>query len=99
MDTRDGVKVTTYSGNARARVDKLKIDGDAISIFGDAALPSRIEASGDPLKFSFADRFSGTARKVTVLVQELKLTLIDYVITDSSGNRMKGKTATFELDH
>jgi lipopolysaccharide export system protein LptA len=97
MDSRDGVNVTTYSGNAKAQISKLTVDGDTISIYGDDALPSKIVASGDPLKFSFADKFSGTAQKVVLLVQELKLTLVDYIITDSSGNRMKGKTATFEL--
>lgn len=97
-DSRNGV--TTYRGNAKAEISSLLIEADTISIFGDGGQPSRIEASGNPLKFrqrASAAGLSGTAKKITFLVPELKLILIDYAIADPSGNNMKGKKATFVL--
>lgn len=99
--SRDGVSVTTYSGNARARVSDLLIEADTISIFGGDGLPSRVEATGNPVTFhqqASSRKLSGSAQKVVFLVSELKLTLIDYVITDPSGNNMKGRKATFVLN-
>jgi lipopolysaccharide transport protein LptA len=101
-DSGDGV--TTYEGNAKARVLDLLVEAQTITIFrkNDAPLPSRIEASGSPVKFSreaHLDSLSGTARKIILQVPELKLTLIDYTISDPSGNTMKGKQAVFVLDH
>ena len=92
--------VTTYQGNARAEVLNLAIEADTISIFGGGTLPSKIEASGSPLTFhreSPNGELSGTAHKIIFLVPDLNLTLIDYVITDPHGNKMKGKKATFAL--
>lgn len=102
VDSRNGV--TTYEGNATVRVLDLLIEAQTISIFrktGDS-LPVRIEASGKPLKFSrqvSGDNLSGTARKVIFQVPELKLTLLDYAVSDPSGNTMRGKRAIFVLDH
>jgi len=98
VDSHNGV--TTYKGNVKVEVSNLVIEADTISIFGDGALPSRIEANGNPLRFrreAPADNLSGTAQKIIFSVPELKLTLIDYVVTDPSGNSMKGKQATFVL--
>ncbi|MGA8259477.1 MAG: LptA/OstA family protein [Arenicellales bacterium] len=102
VDSRNGV--TTYEGNAKVRVLDLLIEAETISIFrkNGAQLPTRIEATGKPLKFSrqaSGDKLSGTARKVIFQVPELKLTLIDYTISDPSGNTMKGRQAVFVLDH
>jgi lipopolysaccharide transport protein LptA len=92
---------TTYEGNARAEIAGLVIEADRIIIFGDASLPSRIEASGNPLEFrqqGSAGDLSGTAHEAVLSVSELKLTLIDYVIADPDGNSMKGRKATFVLE-
>lgn len=97
-DSSNGV--TTYQGNAKARVADLVIEAETISISHDNGLPSRIEASGDPLKFrqlSSADNLHGTAQRIVFVVPELKLTLIDYVVTDPDGNNMKGKKASIVL--
>lgn len=97
-DSRDGV--TIYEGHAEARVLNVVFEAHTISILRDKGLPSRIEASGNPVEFhqqASSDSLSGTARKITFLVPELKLTLIDYDVTDPSGNRLKGKKAIFEL--
>lgn len=96
-----GNDVTTYQGNAKAEVADLVIEADTISISHDNGLPSRIEASGDPLKFhrqASDDQFNGTAQRIIFVVPELKLTLIDYIIADPSGNNMKGKKASIVLD-
>lgn len=102
----DGVRkdssngVTTYEGNARAELSNLAIEADTISIFRDNGLPTRVEASGDPLKFrhqASADNVSGTAKRIIFLVPELKLTLIDYVIADPAGNKIKGDKASIVL--
>ncbi|MDZ7839558.1 MAG: LptA/OstA family protein [Gammaproteobacteria bacterium] len=94
--------VTTYEGDARAEVLDLVIEAETIAIFGADGSPSRIEASGSPLRFhrrQSTDDFSGTAARIVFVLPELKLTLSDYVIRDPSGNNMKGGKATFVLDH
>lgn len=93
--------VTTYEGDARAEVLDLVIEAETISITGRDGSPSRIEASGSPLRFhrrQSTDGFSGTAARIVFSLPELKLTLTDYVIEDASGNNMKGGKATFVLD-
>ncbi len=96
-----GSNVTTYEGDARAEVLDLVIEAETISITGTDGSPSRIEASGNPLRFhrrQSTDDFSGTAARVVFALPELKLTLTDYTVRDSSGNKMKGRSATFVLD-
>ncbi len=88
----------TYAGNARVVVANLVIQADSISIVNQNGLPAKITASGDPIRLQEQVRktsFNGTARQVTFLLAELKLTLIDYSITDQAGNSMKGKKASF----
>jgi len=60
-------------------------------------LPSRLKVGNHPSTFSFAGTFSGTAQKVTLQVQTLKLPFIDYV-THRLVREMKGETGAFELD-
>lgn len=96
-----GGNVTTYEGDARAEVLDLVIEAETISITGTDGSPSRIEASGSPLRFhrrQSTDDFNGTAARIVFSLPELELTLTDYVIRDSSGNNMKGGKATFVLD-
>lgn len=98
VDNDNGVK--TYSGKATVVVANLIIEADSISIFGLDGIPSKIEAKGNPISFReqvAKQNFNGTAREVTFVVSELKLTLSDYSITDPSGNNMKGKKASFVL--
>ena len=91
----------TYKGNARVIVSNLIIEADSISIVKHlSGLPSKIMASGDPIRFQEKkpkNNINGTAREVTFVVAELKLTLTDYSITDPKGNNMKGKKASFIL--
>lgn len=96
-----GSNVTTYEGNARAEVLDLVIEAESISVTGTDGSPSRIEASGSPLRFhrrQSTDELSGTAARIIFALPESKLTLTDYVIKDPSGNNMKGGKATFVLD-
>ena len=92
--------VTTYKGNATVTVANLIIEADSIVITSLNGLPSKIEATGDPIKFyeqTPKQNISGTATGVSFDVAELKLTLIEYSILDPSGNSMKGKKASFVL--
>lgn len=98
VDSSNGV--TTYEGNAEAEISNLVIEAGTIAIFHDNGSPSRVEASGNPLKFrqrASSDTISGTARQIMFSVPELKLTLFDYVIADPAGNNMKGEKASFVL--
>ena len=88
----------TYAGNARVVVANLIIEADSISIIKHNGLPAKITASGDPIRLQEQvprKNFSGTAKQMTFLLMEFKLTLIDYSITDQTGNNMKGKKASF----
>lgn len=90
----------TYQGNAKAVVSNLIIEADTISIVSRNGLPSKITASGDPIRFQekvSKHNINGTAQEVTFVLAEFKLTLINYSITDPSGNNMKGKKASFIL--
>lgn len=94
--------VTTYEGHAKVKILNLSIRARTISIFTDKGRLSKVEASGNPITFSqngSAHSLSGTARKVTFEVPQLKLTLLDYRITDPEGNTMKGKKGVFLLKH
>jgi len=98
IDSTTGV--TTYNGNARVTVANLIIEAETISITMQNGLPSKIVASGTPIKFHEQvpeKNINGTATGVTFDVAELKLTLLEYSILDPSGNRMKGKKASFVL--
>lgn len=100
VTTDDAAGVTTYTGQARARIADLVIEADTIEVFHGDDLPSRLEASGEPLKFhrqASSGDLSGTARQMIFSVADMKLTLIDYVVTDPSGNSMKGGKASFVL--
>lgn len=92
---------TTYVGNARAEISNLVIEADTIAVFRDNGLPSRVEASGSPIRFeqqASSGSLAGTAQQIILSVPELKLTLIDYAISDTDGNSMKGREATFVLE-
>ena len=95
----DEVKGTiTYAGNARVVVANLIIEADSITIVKHNGLPAKITASGNPIMVQEQiprKNFSGTAKQMTFLLMEFKLTLIDYSITDQTGNNMKGKKASF----
>ena len=97
----DESNTITYKGNARVVVSNLIIEADSISIVKlQSGFPSKITASGDPIRFQEKEpknNINGTAKEVTFIVAELKLTLIDYSITDPTGNNMKGKKASFIL--
>lgn len=98
VDNNKGV--TTYEGNARAEVSHVVIEAETITVFHANGLPSRLEASGNPLKFrhqASSKNLSGTAQQLIFSVPELKLTLIDYVVADPEGNTMKGGKASFVL--
>lgn len=98
VDDKNGTVI--YKGNARAIVSNLIIEADSISIVKQNGLPSIISARGDPIRFQEKvprHNINGTAREVTFSVTELKLTLIEYSITDPTGNNMKGKKASFIL--
>lgn len=98
VDESEGV--TTYQGNARAKVANLVIEADTILVFRDRDTPTRVEASGSPLKFhqkSSSDSLSGTAQQIVFSIAELKLTLLDYSFADATGNKMSGQKATFVL--
>ncbi len=100
VDFDDATGTTVYRGNARVVVANLVIEADAISITDGGGLPSKIAAEGSPIRFRELEpkqNISGTATAVTFLVNELKLTLVDYSIVDPSGNRMQGKKASFVL--
>ena len=89
-----------YKGNARVVVSNLVIEADSISIFKQDGLPSKITAVGSPIKFHERvprQHINGTAKQVTFIVPELKLTVIEYSIKDPTGNNMKGKKASFIL--
>lgn len=95
-----GSNITTYEGSARAEILDLVIEADTISIAGDNGIPTRIEANGSPIRFhrrGSGENLNGTAQRITFSVADLKLTLIDYVVTDPKGNNMKGGKATFVL--
>ena len=100
VDAENGT--TTYKGNARVIVSNLIIEADSISILmHESGLPAKITASGDPIRFQEKKprrNIRGTAKEVTFVVAELKLTLIDYAITDPDGNNMKGKKASFIME-
>lgn len=92
--------VTTYEGNARAEISGVVIEAETITVVHGNGLPSRLEASGDPLKFhhqASSDSLSGTAQQLIFSVPDLKLTLVDYVVADPQGNTMKGRQASFVL--
>lgn len=96
----DNEGVTTYKGNAKAEVSNLVIEADTIRVFHDNDSPVKVEASGSPLKFhqkSSSDSFSGTARRIIFSLAELKLTLLDYSLSDPAGNKMRGQKASFVL--
>lgn len=91
---------TAYMGNARVVVANLFIEADSITIARRDGLPSRITASGSPIRFGERvpkQNINGTAREMVFDVPELKLSLVDYSIVDPSGNTMKGKKASFVL--
>ena len=92
--------VTSYQGNARVEVANLIIEADTISILEQNGFPARIEASGNPIEFreqTPRKNISGSAREVVFDVSELKLTLTEYSIIDSTGNNMKGKKISIVL--
>lgn len=92
--------VTTYEGNARAEVAGVVVQAETITIVHGDGLPSRLEASGDPLKFrrqASSNSLSGSAEQLIFSVPDLKLTLIEYVVADPEGNTMKGRQASFVL--
>lgn len=92
--------VTTYEGNVSAEISSVEIEAATITVFHGDGLPSRLEASGDPLKFrhqASSNSLRGTARQMVFSVPDLKLTLIDYVVADPEGNTMKGGKASFVL--
>lgn len=98
VDNNQGV--TTYEGSASAEVSGVVIEAATITVFHGDGLPSRLEASGDPVKFrhqASSNSLSGTARQMVFSVSDLKLTLIDYVVADPEGNTMKGGKASFVL--
>lgn len=100
IQTDNNNNTITYKGNAKVVVSNLVIQADVISIFKQNGLPSKITAVGNPIKFHEQvpkQHINGTAQQVTFVVSELKLTLIEYSITDPSGNNMKGKKASFVL--
>ena len=92
--------ITTYRGNAEVIVANMVIQADKISITATGGLPSKIEATGAPIKFHEQvpeKDISGTAQAVSFDVADLRLTLTEYSITDPSGNNMKGKKISFIL--
>ena len=92
--------VTTYRGNAEVIVANMIIQADEIAITAPGGIPSKIEATGSPIKFheQVPDKnIQGTAREVSFDVAELRLTVIEYSITDPAGNNMKGKKISFIL--
>ena len=89
-----------YRGNAKVVFSNLVIQADSISIFKQNGFPSKITAVGNPIKFYEKvpkQHINGTAKEATFSVPELKLTVIEYSITDPNGNNMKGKKASFVL--
>ena len=87
-----------YQGNAKVVFSNLVLEADSISIFKHNGFPSKITAVGNPIKFHEKvpkQHINGTAKKATFFVPELKLTVIEYSITDPTGNNMKGKKASF----
>lgn len=96
----DSSGTVTYAGNAKVIVSNVVIEADSISIVKQNGLPLRIEAHGNPIRFQEKvprNNINGIAKEVTFSVAELKLTLVDYSITDPAGNNMKGKKASFIL--
>ena len=87
-----------YQGNAKVVFSNLVLEADSISIFKHNGFPSKITAVGNPIKFHEKvpkQHIKGTAKEATFYVPELKLTVIEYSITDPTGNNMKGKKASF----
>ena len=89
-----------YQGNAKVVFSNLVLEADSISIFKHNGFPSKITAVGNPIKFHEKvpkQHINGTAKEATFFVPELKLIVIEYSITDPTGNNMKGKKASFVL--
>ena len=96
--TDDENNAVIYQGNAKVVFSNLVLEADSISIFKHNGFPSKITAVGSPIKFHEKvpkQHIKGTAREAIFFVPELKLTVIEYSITDPTGNNMKGKKASF----